>query len=168
MNVSTPFSCTPPPAIDPGRAAIGVVGIGNTLMGDDGAGIAVAEKLRSLLSRRSDLFFHPLRHDLFEIADLLDRARRFIFIDVYLGTPAGTLSRFGEHDAPLPPSLHQVDIATVMRMLGPLGLVTPFPPWEVYGIAVEPPFTLGSVLSPPVANAVDRCAETLGRELVYP
>jgi hydrogenase maturation protease len=159
-------SCTRrQPAIKPGIAAIGIIGIGNPLMGDDGAGIAVVQQMAARCKGDRALFFHELRHDLFEMADLLDRARRFIFIDVFLGGPAGTLSVFDGKSALPMPSLHQTDISTVMRMLEPLGLVIPFPKWEVRGIAVEPPFILGSGLSGPIARAVDRLVEKLFAEI---
>ena len=142
-------------------AEIGIVGIGNTLMGDDGAGILVAEKLKSLLADRKRVFIHTLQRDLFEMADYLGRARRFIFVDVFLGTPAGAIKIFEARSETLMPSLHQTDIGSIMHMLEPLGLAIPFPEWEIGGIAVEPPFVLGKGLSQPVALAVDRLVSEL-------
>lgn len=135
-------------------AETGIIGIGNTLMGDDGAGIVAVETLRSRCAGRTGLFFHLLQHDLFEMADLLDRARRFIFVDVFLGTPAGAIATVRDHSAALTPSIHQTDIGTVMRMLKNLDLVEPFPAWEIRGIAVETPLLLGKGLSTPVSRAV--------------
>lgn len=146
----------PLPADEADIAEIGIVGIGNTLMGDDGAGIAVAEKLQARLPDRKKVFIYSLQRDLFEIADLLGRARRFIFVDVFLGTPAGATKLFGVQSDALMPSIHQTDIGSIMHMLEPLGLAIPFPDWEIRGIAVEPPFILGNGLSAPVAQAVDR------------
>jgi hydrogenase maturation protease len=153
------------PASKATAATIGIIGIGNPLMGDDGAGIAALEKIASRRRTAKMVFLHELRHDLFEMADLLDRAERFIFIDVFLGQPVGMLSIIRGPTAVLPPSLHQTDIGTVMRMLEPLDLVDPFPTWEVWGIAVEPPFILGAGLSKPVALGVDRLVEELHREI---
>jgi hydrogenase maturation protease len=130
-------------------------------MGDDGAGIVALEKLQARLECRRDLLFYTLVHDLFEMADVLDRAERFIFIDVFLGEPSGRRERFAQNSPALMPSLHQTDIGAVLRMLEPLGLVDPFPSWEVWGIAVVPPFLLGQDLSGPVTRAVDELVEEL-------
>ena len=161
MSASTASSCTPLPADETGIAEIGIIGIGNTLMGDDGAGIEVAEKLKARLAHPKKVFIHLLQQDLFEMADLLGHARKFIFVDVFLGTPVGSVKCFESWSESLMPSLHQTDIGSIMHMLEPLGLVNPFPEWEIWGIAVEPPFFLGNGLSQPVAQAVDRLVSEL-------
>jgi hydrogenase maturation protease len=162
VSATTAFKSIPAQADDCHCAEIGVIGIGNPLMGDDGAGIAVVEKLRKLRPEGTGLFYYLLQRDLFEVADILDRARRFIFVDVFLGTPAGTIATIRDQSAALTPSIHQTDIGTAMRMLKNLGLVDPFPVWEIRGIAVEPPFQLGAGLSGPVSRAV----EEVVREIV--
>lgn len=161
MNASTASRYTPLPADETGVSEIGIIGIGNTLMGDDGAGIEVAEKLKARLADRKKVFIHLLQRDLFEIADLLGSARRFIFVDVFLGTPIGSVKHFKSRSEALMPSIHQTDIGSIMRMLEPLGLAIPFPDWEIWGIAVEPPFILGNGLSQPVAQAVNRLVSEL-------
>lgn len=130
-------------------------------MGDDGAGIVALEKLQARLENRHDLLFHPLLNDLFEMADLIDKAYRFIFIDVFPGSPPGRRACKSNASPSFMPSLHQTDIGAVMRMLEPLKLVDPFPSWEVWGIAAEPPFLLGHGLSGPVTCAVDELVEDL-------
>jgi hydrogenase maturation protease len=130
-------------------------------MGDDGAGIVALEKLQARLENRRDLLFHPLVHDLFEMAELIDKAHRFIIIDVFPGSPPGRRARFSSAAPVFMPSLHQTDIGAVMRMLEPLRLADPFPSWVVWGIAVEPPFLLGQGLSGPVNCAVDELVEEL-------
>jgi hydrogenase maturation protease len=161
MSASTASRYMQRPAPDPVRVQTGIIGIGNTLMGDDGAGIVALEKLQARLDDRHDLLFHPLVHDLFEMAELIDKAQRFIFIDVFPGSPPGRLARFSSASPVFMPSLHQTDIGAVMRMLEPLRLVDPFPSWEVWGIAAEPPFLLGQGLSGPVAHAVNELVEEI-------
>jgi hydrogenase maturation protease len=117
VSATTAFKSIPAQADDCHCAEIGVIGIGNPLMGDDGAGIAVVEKLRKLRPEGTGLFYYLLQRDLFEVADILDRARRFIFVDVFLGTPAGTIATIRDQSAALTPSIHQTDIGTAMRML---------------------------------------------------
>jgi hydrogenase maturation protease len=167
MSASTAYRYTPCPARDPVRVQTGIIGIGNTLMGDDGAGIVALEKLQARFENRRDFLFHPLINDLFEMADLIDKACRFIFIDVFPGSPPGRRARISNASPSFMPSLHQTDIGAVMRMLEPLRLVDPFPSWEVWGIAVEPPFLLGQGLSGPVTHAVDELVEELYAALRY-
>jgi hydrogenase maturation protease len=166
MSAGTAFNCIRQSLPDTGVAEIGVIGIGNTLMGDDGAGILVLEKLQSLPRARNSCFFYALSGDLFEMADMLGRAKRFIFIDAYIGSPAGTITVFSPLSPAPMPSLHQTDIGTVMRMLEPLGLCHPFPSWEVRGIAVEPPFRLGAGLSIPVAQGVEKLVKEIATLIV--
>jgi hydrogenase maturation protease len=161
MSASTAYRCTPCPAPDPVRVQTGIIGIGNTLMGDDGAGIVALEKLQARLTNRRDLLFHPLLKDLFEMADLIDKACRFIFIDAFPGSPPGRRVRISNASPSFMPSLHQTDIGAVMRMLEPLRLADPFPSWEVRGIAAEPPFLLGQGLSGPVTQSVDELVDEL-------
>jgi hydrogenase maturation protease len=163
MSADTAFNCTLQPAADIAVTEFGIIGIGNTLMGDDGAGIIAMEKLRAFPALHKKSFFHALCNDLFEMAELIDRAKRFIFIDAYIGSPAGVITVFSRHRIVPMPSLHQTDIGTVMRMLEPLDLCDPFPDWEIRGIAVEPPLHLGEGLCAPVARAVDWLVEDIRR-----
>ena len=156
MLADIPCSSIPQSMVEKPIADYGIIGIGNDLMGDDGAGIVAVEKLQSISFPDILCFFYALRHDLFEITELLNRAKRFLFIDAYLGKPAGVVKVFsGSAPAPVP-SLHQSDIGTVMKMLEPLHLCDPFPSWEIWGISVEPPFQLGAELSRPVVCGVEQ------------
>lgn len=146
-------------------ASVGIIGVGNALAGDDAAGIRAAEALRSRLGARPDLFFHLLEGDPFEMADLLDEARHFIFIDACIGTVAGERMVRKNGSFPAMSSLHQTDIGTVMLMLQSLRLVDPFPTWELTAISIVPPLDLGAPLSPAVAEAVDRTVEELSARL---
>jgi hydrogenase maturation protease len=103
VSAFTASRSTPLPADDGEIAEIGLIGIGNTLMGDDGAGIIAVEKVRLRNPDPKKVFIYALQRDLFEMADLLDRSRRFIFVDVYLGSPAGTIALFKDRSANLMP-----------------------------------------------------------------
>lgn len=140
---------------------VAVIGIGNPLAGDDGAGPAVVEELRARLRDASGVLLERLDGDLFAVADLLPRAQRFIFVDAVIAQPPGTIVRRAATSPSLAPSLHQADIGAVMTALAALGVVEPFPVWEVWGIAIEAPRELGEGLSPPVAQAAEALAEEL-------
>lgn len=141
--------------------AVMVVGIGNPLAGDDGAGPAVVEALRAQLGEASGVLLERLDGDLFAVADLLPRASRFFFVDAVIGPPPGSIVRRLAPSPHLAASLHQADISAVMTALAPLGLVEPFPTWEVWGIAIDPPRELKEELSPVVERAVAALAQEL-------
>lgn len=143
-----------------GRARLAILGVGNTLAGDDGAGIEAVRRLSSMLEGRPGILLHTIEGDLFEIADLLDRAGRFVFIDAVAGERPGMRVLFADTPRAFAPSFHQTDIATVMRGLEALRIVDPFPSWEIWGVTILPPEELGEGLSPEVDRAVDRlCAD---------
>jgi hydrogenase maturation protease len=144
-------------------AELGIIGIGNPLAGDDGVGVYVADAVLKTKGPSTAIFFRCLENDLLEIADYLFCARHFLFVDAFVGNPAGQLRTFGEHDGVLMPSLHQTDIGSVMNMLRPLGLVDPFPTWEIRAISVAPPLQLGYGLSAPVKAAAEKLIDELCR-----
>ncbi len=144
------------------RARLAVVGIGNDLAGDDGVGVVVAERLRARFRSRDDVLVETLAGDPFAVADLLGDAERFVFLDAIAGGTPGELRRLRAAPRAFAPSMHHTDIGTVMASLAALEVVTPFPPWEILGVVIDPPEELGEGLSPAVAAA----AERLEREVV--
>jgi hydrogenase maturation protease len=136
-------------------ARIAVIGIGNTLAGDDGVGIVVAERLRVRWSASDEVLVAVLPGDLFAVTDLLDRADDCLFIDAIAGDSPGEIRVLTAAPRALSPSLHQTDIGTVMETLKALGANDPFPTWSVWGITIDQPEELGEGLSPAVASAAD-------------
>ena len=138
-----------------------IVGIGNTLAGDDGAGIVAVKRLQHRCVGRGSPSFLTLQGDLFEIADHLPRHDRFVFVDALVASTAGEI-REPRHIPPsLAPSNHQSDIVTVMRMLRTVQSAGDFPDWELWGITVTPPFHMGEGLSPAVERGVVRLSAKL-------
>jgi hydrogenase maturation protease len=143
-----------------GRAKLAIVGVGNTLAGDDGAGIEAVRRLSSELEGKPGIILHAIEGDHFEVADLLDRAERFIFIDAVAGERPGMRVLPDHAPRAFAPSFHQTDIASVMHGLEALRIVDPFPSWEIWGVTILPPEQLGEGLSPEVDRAVDGlCAD---------
>lgn len=153
---------------DPDVAQIAFVGIGNTLAGDDGAGVVALERLKTALGDcdNKQLFFYTLPGDLYAISEILDAAPRFVFLDAVAGDAPGTL-RIIRSNAPLTmaASFHQTDIDAVMRTLAALGLQVPFPQWEIRGITIAAPERLREGLSPEIDRAVDRLVGELVAEV---
>ncbi len=154
--------------IPAGASRLAVAGIGNTLAGDDGAGIRTLEMLETLLGdeRPPGVRLARIEGDLLDVTDLLDEADHIIFLDALAASPPGRLIRSACARRAFAPSFHQTDIGTLMARLEPLGLVKVFPTWEIWGIAIDPPAFLGEGLSPEVAEAADRLAKSLASEIL--
>lgn len=143
------------------ESRIAIVGIGNTLAGDDGVGVRVVQLLQENIPSNDRLMFFYLEGDLYEISDYLDRAEQFIFVDAVAGTIAGEIVTGLDMPRALAPSFHQTDIGAVMRCLQLLNYVVPFPVWDIWGITVDPPREICSELSSLVEQAVPHLVKTL-------
>jgi len=137
------------------RAQVAIVGIGNTIAGDDGVGVLVAERLNERWPEAREVLVATLPGDLFAVSDLLDRTEAFVFIDAISGDHPGEIQVLNSAQRAFAASLHQTDIGTVMAALKRLGMAEPFPDWQVWGITIAPPEELGEGLSPVVAEAAD-------------
>jgi hydrogenase maturation protease len=147
-------------------AEVGIIGIGNTLAGDDGVGIFVSQRLRNWYNGRQEVFFHDLTGDFFEMIDLVDMAKRFLFIDALAGNTPGEIKMRMKTSAPcLCASFHQTDIGSVMRMAAVLFPRAPVPPWEIWGIVTSPPRIFHQGLSPKVADSAEALAVELKKEI---
>ena len=124
------------------RAVVAAVGIGNALVGDDGAGVAVLERLRERWGADPRVLLLALEGDIYEIADHLGRAARFLFADAVAGDVPGAIARCDRAPRAYAPSFHQTDIGSVLMALEALGTAEPFPSWEIWGVTVEPPGAL--------------------------
>jgi hydrogenase maturation protease len=150
----------------PQKAALGIIGIGNTLVGDDGAGIMVVRALQKLYSARKNIFFYELTGDFLEMADRVDDAEQFIFCDAIAGGCPGALTIIRDTAAPsFAPSFHQTDIASVMRSVKMLSLTATFPSWEIWGIVIEAPQYFTNRLTPCICLAVDDCVAKLTKRI---
>jgi len=138
-----------------GRARIAVVGVGNTIAGDDGVGALVAERLLQRWPDTERVLVAILPGDLFSVSDLLDRTERLLFVDAIAGDCPGEIRVLNSAQRAFAASLHQTDIGTVMATLKRLEMADPFPEWEVWGVVIDPPERLGEGLSPEVAVAAD-------------
>ncbi|MBP7865372.1 MAG: hydrogenase maturation protease [Acidobacteria bacterium] len=148
-----------------GFPRVGLVGIGNTLAGDDGAGVVAVSLLREACGEDPRLFFHFLDGDLFALSEVLGRAPRFLVVDAVLGDPPGRIVRRAPTPTRLAPSFHQADALQVVATLRELALVDPFPEVELWGVTIRPPRDLSESLSPPVEAAVRRLARRLKARL---
>jgi hydrogenase maturation protease len=135
-----------------------VIGVGNALRGDDGAGIAVAQRLHGLACDEE-----PSR-----LIEAWEGAGAAILVDsVVSGAPPGTLHRFDASTEPIPAralrsSTHAIGLAETIELARALGKL----PARVVVYGIEgASFDAGAALSPDVEAAVSRLVETIEEEL---
>jgi hydrogenase maturation protease len=142
-----------------------VIGLGNPILGDDGAGWAVAEQVRARLGPDS-----PIEVDCAALGGLSLMERmvgygRVILIDV-LETgrgEVGSVHVFRLEDLPNPSaghtvSMHDTTLMTALRTAESMGIEIPR---SVHVVAIEAhgTFDFSEELSAPVANAVHEAVE---------
>ena len=137
-------------------SAIRVIGTGNSFVGDDGAGILAARRLRELLGDRADVIEAELGG--LDVLDLMEGAQVAIVIDAARsGRPAGTIHRFDASSSPIsqatfPHSTHALNAVDALELGRALGRLPP--QVIVYGIEAAQ-VTAGTAMSPAVVEAVE-------------
>ena len=140
------------------------VGVGNSYRSDDGAGLAVAERLHEAAPEVEVLTCEqePLR-----LLDAWDGADLAIVVDaVASGAPPGTVHRFDATIEPVPAtvfrgSTHALGVGDAIELARTLGRL----PERVLVFGIEGErFSAGEELSPAVAAAVEPLAATLLEE----
>jgi hydrogenase maturation protease len=144
---------------DHGKALI--VALGNPLMGDDGAGAAVLERLRQQgADRRARLC--ELGAAGVDLLIEMEGAHMLVLLDAMVSPdPPGTVRVFEQSEIfayaeSRGGGSHQPSLAETLRMAEKLALLPPRV--ALVGIAARQ-FELGAGLSPEVAAAVDQAAE---------
>jgi hydrogenase maturation protease len=137
-----------------------VVGIGNRLRGDDGAGPAVADRVRERVGPGVLVVEHD--GEPASLLDLVSRARVAVLVDAaYSGAPPGTCLRLDATHQRLPAtvggaSTHGVGLAEAVELGRALGRL----PAALHVVCVEgASYAIGAGLSTAVAAAVDAAAD---------
>jgi hydrogenase maturation protease len=142
-----------------------VIGIGNPARGDDGAGIALAERLRQAVPAGVSVV--AASGEPAALIEAWARAERVVLVDSCTGKgPAGSIEMFEAAAAPLPAELlrsstHSLGVAEAIELARALKRLPKR--LTVYGIAARRFDAQG--LSAPVAAAVERLAGRLAAEL---
>ena len=155
----------PPPSAPPlpVNVSLLVIGYGNTLREDDGAGPRVAARIEALaVPGVSVLICDQLSP---EHAAVVARARVVVFVDAALGGPQPV------HLVPLTPSehpeplVHALEPGTVLALARDLYERSP-QAWLLTIPAVH--LSFGEALSPAAATGVDRAVDELVRTFALP
>ena len=149
-----------------GQQGIVIIGVGNEYRGDDGAGIAVARRLRALFPNGPTIL-----EESGEGAALMQAwqgAAWVMLVDaVSSGAPPGTIHRLDAGAAPLPAgffhySTHAFSLAEAVELARSLDQLPSH--LIVYGIEGEN-FHAGLELSPSVEQAMEALVEQAAEEL---
>jgi hydrogenase maturation protease len=140
-----------------------VIGVGNTWRGDDGAGLAVARRVRELSTAGVEV--RELEGDATALVEVWSGAGRVVVVDAAeSGAPPGTVRRFDARSGPLPArslrsSTHAFGVSDAVELARALGRL----PGALDVYAIEgASFAAGDRLSPAVERAVDELATALG------
>nr|MDO8135982.1 hydrogenase maturation protease [Candidatus Njordarchaeum guaymaensis] len=148
-----------------------VIGIGNILLGDDGVGVHVINRLRSETL--------PAEVKLIEggvgglsLLNFIRGVERAVFIDAVAGDNPGRIHRFSESDLDSkvksllhPASLHDVGLAETIK-IGKSVYPDEIPDQIiVYGVEVKEPKEFSTELSKEVSDSVDKVVKLILDEL---
>lgn len=116
-----------------------VIGLGNPLMGDDGAGVAALERLREEWELPADVELVDGGTWGMNLLPLVESVRRLILVDaIRSGRRPGTLTVLERHQLPryfsLKLSPHQIDLREVLALAELRGLL----PDELVAVGIEP------------------------------
>ena len=143
-----------------------VIGLGNTILSDDGVGIYAAREIRRRLveSGRCDAA-DVVETEVggFTLMELMAGWDRVILMDATLfdGVEPGSLVKIDPQDLHTSlriRSVHDIDLPTVLGLGRALGFEMPGE-ILIYGIQAEDAFTLGETMTPVVGQAMKRAVE---------
>ena len=145
---------------------IRIIGLGNTLRGDDAVGIIVARRLRGQVNGGVEVREAEMAG--IEMLDLLRNVHAAILVDAMRsGEPPGVVRRFDASASSIsrtlfPSSTHALSALDAVELARALGFLPPRV--IVFGIEVEKAgHTQGS--SSPVVQAVDRAVSLIVRDV---
>jgi hydrogenase maturation protease len=148
-------------------AATLILGLGNTIMSDDGIGPKVIEKLRSEGGLPDDVDLVDGGTLGLDLLPFLEGVRKLIIVDaVEIGKPAGTVVYLVGDEVPValetklsPHQMGMKDLLAVARLMGQL-------PEEIILIGVQPlSLQMDTELTPCVAACLDELSDRVRREL---
>ena len=150
------------------RKPLGIIGLGNELLSDDGVGIRIVRELSKRLTGR-DVVCEELSIGGLPMLDVLTSYERCIIVDaVVTGEhPSGTAYRF-VHSPGRPgrtaKSSHQIDLAQVLSLAALMGADLP-QTVTVYGVEAGDTTTFRDSCTEEVSRAIPLVVETVCRDL---
>ena len=149
-----------------------IIGLGNSILKDDGVGVYAARELgRRLAESGSGAGVDVVESEVagFALMELLAGWRRVILIDSiqFDGLNPGTVVRIEPEDLHTSirlRSVHEIDLPTVLELGRRLGFDMP-KRLTIFGIQAEDPFTLGESLTRAAQRGLGEAVELVLREI---
>lgn len=142
-----------------------VVGVGNLLRRDDGAGPVAAQRLRTLLPPQ--VAIHTSQAEVATLLELLSSCQTAILIDAVVGIPPGQIRRLDGHVDTLPTqpsaSSHALTLAQILELGRALDQLPPS--LLIYGVGGAD-FSSGEGLSPAVEVGVSEAVRLIRAEVL--
>lgn len=145
-----------------------IVGLGNTILSDDGVGIYVAKKLREILTEQQATIIEASISGL-SLLDLLMGYNKVIIIDAiqFAKGKAGQIYRLEPNSFSSSlhsTSPHDIDLTTALEFGRQLKLPVPE---EIIFFAIEAAdiSTFSEECTPKVLQSIDKCVEMVAREV---
>ncbi len=150
------------------KSRILILGIGNTLLGDEGVGVAVIDHLKTLGNIPGDVELLDGGTGSMVLLEPMREARRMILVDATAdGSPPGTIHRLvPRFSTDFPPSLTAHDIG-LRDLLDTFYLLGETPEVVLYAISIRFPQEINFGLSAEAAAAVPRVADQIRLELGF-
>jgi hydrogenase maturation protease len=143
-----------------------VVGVGNAYRGDDGAGLEVAARVRSLAPAGVEVV--ACEQDASRVIEAIEGFETAVLVDASSsGAAPGTIQRIDASSEPLPArafrsSTHAFGVGEAIELACALGKLPPVV--VVYGVEGAD-FSAGERLSPPVGEAVEQVTSAIVEEV---
>ncbi len=149
-----------------------VIGLGNTLLTDDGAGVHVARAVARRLARcPPDEAVDVIESEVagFSLMEMMAGWQKVVLVDAvqFTGIPPGTVIRLDPQDLHTSlriRSVHEIDLPTVMELGRKLGLDMPRQV-TVFGIQAEDASTFGERLTESSIKGAEKALELVWNEL---
>lgn len=145
-----------------------VIGLGNTILTDDGVGVYAAREVRRVLDEHgaadsADVVESEVGG--FDLMELMTGWDRVILVDSiqFDGVTPGTLLELDPQDLRTSlriRSVHDIDLPTVLKLGRLMGLQMPAQVL-IYAIQAEDAHTLGETMTPPVRQAMARAVKVV-------
>jgi hydrogenase maturation protease len=147
-----------------------VLGIGNTIMGDDGVGIYVARIVKDRLQSRTELDVKELGVSGLKLVEEILGYEEAIIVDSY-SSPDSDPGRVREFDSGQfqdtlhPSSPHETNFATALQLYSRLTPGRIPRKIRIFTVDIHAAQTFTEDLSPPIREAASRLAESIIREI---
>lgn len=150
------------------KKAVIVIGIGNTLMSDEGVGVRVVHRLSDFAGRFPSVVFAEAGTGGMSILHLIRGKDKAIFIDcARMGEEPGVIRKFTPHEIKSTKllthqSLHEADLIKVIDLAGQLGQC----PAEIVIFGIEPEVVEpGTGLSETLASKLEHYVSVVRQKL---